>query len=344
MILLARESRGLTLQALADATGSNKAQLSRMENGDTKVSEDLLNAISAATGYPNQFFFQKGGILPVNLAYRKRQHVPSKIIVPVEAQINIMRMHTELLTGIMKTPPPKIPVYKVTAENTPAVIAGLVRKDWNIKAPVITHLLQLLEQKGIFIHAFDFGTERIDSKSILTSSQFPIIFLNATLLGDRQRFSLAHELGHLVMHSFNIVSHERNIGHEANEFAAEFLMPADEIIHDFKNDITISLLGELKRKWKVSMISLLYRADDLGLLTPNQKRTLLQRFNQLRIRRREPAELDIPAEEPALMRRLAADCKQYLNLHISDMANLLSLQESEYIDLYGEIHELSKSA
>ncbi|MBL0267161.1 MAG: hypothetical protein IPP99_00340 [Chitinophagaceae bacterium] len=80
------------------------------------------------------------------------------------------------------------------------------------------------------------------------------------------------------------------------------------------------MLGELKRKWKVSMIALLYRADDLGLLTPNQKRYLVQQFNQQNIRRREPQELDIPKENPKLMRRLLADYmgKQswvLLNLH-----------------------------
>ena len=70
-------------------------------------------------------------------------------------------------------------------------------------------------------------------------------------------------------------------------------MPAKHIIEDFKNGITIPILADLKRKWKVSMIAPLYRADDLGLVTTNQKRYLFQQFNQLKIRRREPIKLDI---------------------------------------------------
>ncbi len=84
-------------------------------------------------------------------------------------------------------------------------------------------------------------------------------------------------------------------------------MPAKDIIQDFKNGITIPILGELKRKWKVSMIALLYRADHLGLITPNQKRYLIQQFNQLKLRSREPMELDIPEEKPKLIKRWIAE-------------------------------------
>lgn len=336
MILLARESRGFTQQALAEKINTNKAQLSRMENGEVSLSEDILMSMAEATSYPVQFFFQKGDVVPVNLAYRKRQHVPAKIIAPIEAQVNIMRMHAEILLDVLKIPLPGLPVHEVTAEKNPAVIAAMIRSAWNIETPVIDNLIQLLEEKGLLINMFDFGTERVDSKSMLTESRFPVIFLNSSLLGDRQRFSLAYELGHLVMHTFNVVPHNRDITHEANEFAAEFLMPANEIRKDFEKGVSLPLLGELKRKWKVSMISLLYRADDLGFLSPNQKRYLIQQFNQLRIRRREPAELDVPIEKPTLIYRLIADCREKLNLHMTAMATLLSIQESEYLELYGE--------
>ncbi|MBL7745857.1 MAG: ImmA/IrrE family metallo-endopeptidase [Chitinophagaceae bacterium] len=336
MILLARESRGLTQQSLAERINTNKAQLSRMENGEVSLSGDMLLSMAEATSYPAHFFFQKGDVVPVNLAYRKRQHVPAKIIAPIEAQVNIMRMHAEILLDILKIPLPALPVHQVTEEKNPAAIAALTRSAWNVKTPVIDNLIQLLEEKGLLINLFDFGTERVDSKSILTGSRFPLIFLNASLLGDRQRFSLAYELGHLIMHTFTVVPHNRNVAHEANEFAAEFLMPADEIRKDFEKGVSLPLLGELKRKWKASMISLLYRADDLGFLSPSQKRYLIQQFNQLRIRRREPAELDIPVEKPILVSKLIADCRKKLNLHITGMATLLSMQESEYLELYGE--------
>ena len=65
--------------------------------------------------------------------------------------------------------------------------------------------------------------------SILADSKFPVVFSNKRSLGDRQRFTLAYELGHLVMHLQTNPSFTRDISHEANEFAAEFLMPEKDI-------------------------------------------------------------------------------------------------------------------
>lgn len=334
MILLARESRGITQQSLSEKISSYKANLSRVEKGDVSISPSLLQAIAEVTGYPIQFFYQHGDPVPANLSYRKRQNVPAKIMTPIEAQVNIMRLHMKFLVTALDLPLVKLPSYIIDEKTTPATAAAMLRRDWNINEPVIDQLIPMLEERNILVHSFDFGTSRVDSKSMLADNGSPIIFLNSTLQGDRQRFSLAYELGHLLMHTFNPVSYERDISREANLFAAEFLMPADEIRKDFEKGITIPLLGELKVKWKVSMIALLYRADDLGMLTANQKRYLVQQFNQLRIRRREPQELDIPVEQPTLVKKLLENYRTQKKLGMEEMAALLSLQVSEYMELY----------
>jgi Zn-dependent peptidase ImmA (M78 family)/DNA-binding Xre family transcriptional regulator len=335
MILLAREARGLTQTELAEKLHTYKAGISRIENGDAITNEQTLTALCEALCYPPQFFLQTGSIMPVNLAYRKRQNVPVKLISPIEAQINIIRRHVQYITRVMEKPLPQLPLFSVDEKNTPAKIATLVRRKWNIETPVLPNLIKIVEQQGIIINSFDFGTERVDSRSMLTDDKYPIIFLNSTLMGDRQRFSLAFELGHLLMHTFTIVPHDRDINHEANLFAAELLMPEKEILKDFKEGITLPLLGELKRKWKVSMIALLYRADDLSLLSANQKRYLIQQFNQQKIRRREPQELDIPAEKPQLMRQLLSQYMGKTKLGVNQICELLAIQASDYLDYYG---------
>jgi Zn-dependent peptidase ImmA (M78 family) len=112
-------------------------------------------------------------------------------------------------------------------------------------------------------------------------------------------------------------------------------MPAKDILKDFKDGVTLSLLGELKRKWKVSMIALLYRADDLGLLTPNQKRYLVQQFNDQNIRRREPPQLDVPQENPQLMRRLLADFMGKTKLGVMQLCTVLAIEADDYLTYYG---------
>lgn len=335
MILLARESRGMSQAELAEKVNSSGAQLSRLENKDADISDELLAAIAEATGYPVSFFYQEGEALPMNLAFRKRLKVPAKTMNTLIAQINIMRLHMETLIDTLRLPIPDIPVFEVTDKQSPADIAEKLRHYWKIKTPVIENLLSLLEEKGLLINSFDFGTPRVDSNIMLTRTGHPILFYNSTLLGDRLRYSLAFELGHLVMHSFCKVPHDRDIQHEANVFAAALLMPEKHIRKDLAKSITLPLLGELKQKWKVSMISLLYRADDLRFLTPNQKRYLLQQFSEKRIHRREPAELDIPVEKPKRVAQLLNQCRQQFELPVQGISALLCLQESDFLELYG---------
>lgn len=334
MVTLAREARGITQQELAERLNTQKAFISKIEHGDLGVTETLLESISRATRYPINFFYQPGTILPMNLSYRKRKKVPAKVITPIEAKINIVRNNIQFLTRSLNKQPPLIPTYKVTVENTPPLIANQIRQSLNLQKPVIENLVKVLEAQGIIISCFEFGSERVDSRSILTDDQFPIIFLNKSHLGDRLRFSLAFELGHLVMHTYSPIPADREISHEANLFAAELLMPEEAIKEDFKNGVTLPILAQLKRKWKVSMISLLYRADDLGFLTPNQKRYLIQQFNQAKIRRREPVELDVAKEQPQLIHQMVIELCNQQNMTFPEAMQLLALEIDDYMELY----------
>jgi Zn-dependent peptidase ImmA (M78 family) len=284
-----------------------------------------------------QFFSQHSKVIPVNLAYRKREKVHLKLLIPIEAKMNVIRNHVHFLTRALDKVMPQLPVLEVTEEKTPTVIASMVRKLWNIEKGVIENLSAILENQGIIISSFEFGTERVDSRSMFTDDKYPIVFLNRSLLGDRLRYSLAYELGQLIMHTHSVIPGDRDISREANEFASAFLMPEEDILEDYREGVTLNLLAKLKTKWKVSMISLLYRADDLELITPNQKRYLIQQFNQQNIRRREPIELDVPVENATLLKKLI---KQYISeyeISHPQMAAIFAIPFEDYLDYYGEM-------
>jgi Zn-dependent peptidase ImmA (M78 family)/transcriptional regulator with XRE-family HTH domain len=334
MIVLAREARGLNQNELAEKIKMSPTNLSKIERGDIGISEDLLEAIAGITSFPKHFFVQKGTIVPENLSYRRRQAVAQRLLTPIHAQVNIIKRHVEFLTSSLSIKGPSLPLMEVTATQTPQIIAQKLRKKWDLSSGPLDNLTRVMEEHGIALMHLDFGTTRVDSKSVLTEDRHPIIFLNSAHTCDRIRFSVAYELGHLVMHTFSPVPLERDIAHEANLFAAELLMPSREIKSELKYGVTIPLLATLKRRWKVSMIALLYRADDLGLVTPNQKRYLLQQFNQLQIRRREPVELDIPLEQPRLIKRWIAEFRSKTKLGVMEMSALLCLNVDEFLELY----------
>jgi Zn-dependent peptidase ImmA (M78 family) len=336
MIILGREVRGLNQTELSKLIDLTSANLSKMETGQIAVADYHIDSLVKVLRFPKSFFYQEGQILPSNLSYRKRRSVAQRLLAPIEAQMNITRLHVQQLLKPLAMAPADIPVMDIKDYGSPQKIATRLRKEWNIKEACIGNLTQLLESKGILVVSFNFGTERVDAQSILTEDKQPIIFVNKSLLGDRLRFSLAYELGHLIMHLHTSPSLDREVGHEANVFAAEFLMPEKEILPDFQGKLTIAKLGELKKKWKVSMQALLYRADDLGKLTANQKRYLLEQFNAMKIRRREPLELDIPKETPILLKKLITKYKTKVKMDITELATYFHLYRDEFIQFYGE--------
>ena len=330
MLLLARESRGYTQQELADKIGLSATTVSKMEAHELNVLPETLRLIAEVTNYPASFFSQEGEVVPENVAYRKRATVAQKFLTSVTSGVNIVRLNAQYLTRALKIPVPELPTLSVTDEATPAILAKKLWKLWDIQPPTIENLTSLIESKGIAIASFDFGTERVDSRSIFTDDRYPIIVLNSTMLGDRLRFSLAYELGHLLMHTSNDGAWDRDVSHEANLFAAELLMPESEIRKDFSDGVTLPLLANLKRKWKVSMISLLYRADDLGFITPNQKRYLLNQFNTMGIRRREPVELDVAKEVPTLINNWLTEYQTQNDLNPETLAESLHLSMADF--------------
>ncbi|MCC7303091.1 MAG: ImmA/IrrE family metallo-endopeptidase [Bacteroidia bacterium] len=337
MVVLARESRGMSQKELAEKLNTSPGFICKIETENKSMPEATLERMSKLLKYPREFFYQEGeAYLPMSLNYRKRDHVSAKVLMPLEAQLNIYRLNIETVAQKIKLPVLNIPDLDLKKVGSEELVAKQLRKTWKMPKGPITNLTELLEANGIIVISFDFGTERVDSRTILTKDKHPIIVVNKLHLADRQRFSLAYQLGHLVMHGHTLPSHDRDISHEANLFAAGLLLPENELKKDFEKGITIPLLGELKRKWKVSMISLLYRAADLGFLTENQKKYLLSQFNQLKIRRREPIELDFPKEKSLLMRDLITKYKNVHKFTSKELAASLHLELEEFMAKYAE--------
>jgi Zn-dependent peptidase ImmA (M78 family)/transcriptional regulator with XRE-family HTH domain len=335
MVVLARESRGMNQGHLAGEIGISGSNLAKIENAEIGASPERINDIAEATDYPLHFFMQKGSaVMPENLAWRKRRKVPQKALMPVYAKANIIRRHVELLSNALQTEKVKLPLWKVSDRMTPQKIAAKLRAQWSIENIAKKSIIKLVEDQGIVVSSFDFNSTRVDSLTMLTNSNEPVIFINKSLLGDRQRFTIAYELGQLIMHTFTELEPGQDIDREASAFAAELLMPEEEIRSDFEEGINMDVLARLKKKWKVSMISLLYRADDLGFVSVSRKRYIIQQFNEQKIRRREPPNLDIAPAEPSLLKYRIGQFRARTKLSVVDTAALLCLQVDEFMEMY----------
>ncbi|MBR8335545.1 ImmA/IrrE family metallo-endopeptidase [Burkholderia ambifaria] len=336
MIVLGREARELTQSALAQRLGVGQGTLSKIEGGLLTCPPEVLTKISESLGFPEEFFTALEEIHGVgteahHCLYRRRAAVPAKTLKRIEAEINIRRMNlSSLLTSTEIRPATTIPSLAIGDYNDdPAEVARALRIYWKMPSGPVDNVVRLIERAGGAILPHDFGVEGVDATSIRIPGLPPLFFYNPNLTGDRLRFTLAHELAHIVMHE---VPHP-NIENEADQFAAEFLMPAREIgIH--LSGLTLPKAAQLKPYWKVSMAAIVYRAKTLGKITDAQYRYLFYQIGAGNIRKREPASLDIPVELPTLQTNLLTFFRKELGYSTAELAKLFRITESEFDRFY----------
>ncbi len=203
-------------------------------------------------------------------------------------------------------PDPDVPSWPVQVDDGdgPERAARLVRKQWALGPGPVGHLVRLLEQHGVLVLFSPPQTATVDAYSF-DSRVRPVVVLNPIKRDYyRQRFDVAHELGHLVMHS-DAEPGGRVVEEQAHRFAAELLMPADEIrdlLPASMGGNVWTTLGKLKERWGVSMQALLFRARRLGRLGEVSYRNAMATISARGWRRDEPG-LVSAIEQPSLLPR-----------------------------------------
>ncbi|HLG69791.1 MAG TPA: XRE family transcriptional regulator [Chloroflexota bacterium] len=336
MVLLARLSRGLTQQALAQQLGVKQGTVSRMEAGSLPISDDDLTGLVRALRYPESFFQRREMVSGPGLAElyhaRKRKTVPATTLHRAYAVATIQRMHVEqLLRAETDLDGASFPLYPHDEYGDVEQVARTVRAQLELPPGPIFNLTAVLEQAGALIVECDFESRHIDGFTQWRGpGQPPLFFINRHLPPDRWRWTLAHELGHAVLHT---MSPSDAMEREADLFAEEFLMPRQSIKSQLLN-VNFSKLANLKIHWKVSIQALVTRAYNLGLMSPRQRTYLFMQWSRAGYRLREPEHLDPPVEHPKALYDLVLKHLSVLGFTIAQLADWLSLLEAEFRRYY----------
>ncbi len=339
MVTLARESRGMTQAGLARAMNVQQGTVSKIEAGLQNPSDEMIDKLARTLRYPRAFFHQDDRVHGFGSSvfyHRKRQSLPQSVLRKLHADMNIRRFHIErLLRSAAIESTFSFHAYDL-ADFGGSVedVAQLVRADWKLPRGPVRNVTEAIESAGGVVVRCDFGTRKIDAISEWVSTCPPIFFVNSNtaITGDRLRFNLAHELGHIILHQGG---GGPNIEDEADRFAGEFLTPAAEIKPSLHR-LNIPKLASLKQYWRVSMQALVMRAYRLKTITEAQMRYLFIQFSQAGYRMREPEELDIPVEKPALLKMMIDAHANELGYSAADLGKILNLEEDEFRDLYTE--------
>jgi len=285
-LITVRRARGMTQVELAERAGVTQAALSRYEADLRSPDDEVVAALAQALGVTPEFLRGAGrlrGAMAVDAHMRRRATAKATVWRQLEARLNAYRMHAgqlfEEITLRSEQTVPRFDPIDVPAADA----ARMVRMQWQMPIGPVRGLVRWLEAAGCLVIMEDFGTARVDGMSQWVDG-LPVMLINERTPTDRLRLTLAHELGHLCLHSLEITE---QIEQGANEFASEFLMPTQAIRAQLRN-LTLGRLHDLKREWGVSMQALIEKAHSLGLLSASARTNLYKTISARGWRTREP--------------------------------------------------------
>ena len=285
---------------VSEVHGLTQPKLSRIEKGLLEPDAETVAMIAASSGVTPGFFNRESTssiqALSPQFRARNRLNQVDKNAAQRWAEL-ILEAYEQLALG---SSPIRQALQRM--ENAdPAHMAMEFRKilGFDSTSP-LPYLLLAVERLGVSVVGLPIQLPTMDAFSAWNANT-PIIAVLSGTPGDRLRFSVAHELGHLVLH--DRLERRPELEMEADAFASELLLPRDIAFQVIPSTATLSTLVMLKGRWGVSVKSLVYRARSLKLMPEERCISLYKQISARGWNKSEPG--FVPSEKPRAFRKLA---------------------------------------
>lgn len=324
-LIFAREYRGYSQTELASKiVGLSQSNLSKYEKGIGPLSVDVLSRIIDFLGFPLSFYERKISNIAENAHYRRKKGMTKNNRSQIDFSNKLLGYIVDQMGESVEFPNMSIRMIDLEEGYTPEIVAQHTRRYLGLKDDPVRDIFSLLERNGVIVIELDYDVDLFDGVSFLTDGGYYVIIINKNFSNDHKRFTLAHELGHLIMHTSDefLISDHRDKENEANLFASEFLMPADFISNSLRG-LKLSYLVELKRYWLTSMASLIRRARDLRCITNDKYQYYNIELSRKGYKKQEPIEVYI--DKPRLYSEAYRLHKDELEYSEEEIASAFSL-------------------
>lgn len=333
----ARKASGLSLRELAGKAGVSAMAISKYENGKATPSSGVLLSLAGALGVRVEYFFRPASVRLQGVEYRKHHRLLKKAQAQIEGDVTEqLERFFELAQYLPNRPidrfqvPRRVPGRIEEYAQIEALVLAL-REAWGLGVNPIFELTDTLEERGIMVFQSKvLHGDKFDGLAVQVDGM-PVIVVGEGWPGDRQRFTLAHELGHLVLK--DRLSANLDMEKAANRFAGAFLAPEPEVRQELgarRTRLEPNELCVLKQAYGLSMGGWLHRANDVGILSEGDYRKMVRHFRARGWHKQEPCE-NLPREDPKLFKQLVYRALAEDLISESKAAELLRLPVAEFV-------------
>lgn len=336
----AKAIRGFTGKNIAAAASISDEWFSGILRGHRTPQPETVAAIARALDFPDAFFYRSlNEEVPTDAFHFRASSKLAKKDEDAARSLALIAM--ELCSWMADTynlPEAAVPEIQELFDGEIAAdaetAAETLRMTWGLGFKPIPNMLQLLEAKGVRVFSAGGPIDNVDAFSFRTGIT-PVVFLNVHKSAERLRFDLAHELGHLLLHSGSLYSDSsREKEKEANDFASAFLMPRNDVLANAPANASLERVIALKSRWGVSAMALAYRLNRLGVMTEWIYHTVCRQLSSRGFRSSEPIS-SLQPETSSLLSQLLADLKSRGLGHL-EIARALDIRAQDVRDLtYG---------
>ena len=292
----ARLMRGLSLEQTVDRLSTEgapltKAGLSKYERGGSTPSASLLLRLAKVLGVRAEYFLEEPTATIEWIAFRSRasmsERARGRVKALAENAVEARVWLQETLYPNAKASLPA-PIEARSTQDAERAAAGLRRK-WGLRGCPVESLTKTIEDQGGIVCMFAAKDTDFDGLCGRANARYPVVVVNSDMPDDRRRFSMAHELGHLMMDCRAIPPKEEE--KLANRFAGAFLVPPEVAKQELgarRRRLDIEELKLLKTKHGLSMLGWVHRAYDLDIIDKGHFHTLYKLFVSSGWRKTEP--------------------------------------------------------
>ncbi|MGN7359489.1 ImmA/IrrE family metallo-endopeptidase [Paenibacillus sp. SAF-054] len=346
----ARKIRNMTLEEVALLAQVSHQSISKYEKNRATPSIEMLHKLADILRFEPSFFYTteiKEEVYNKAFIYRSKASVAKKYKDQTESQIGLIDLVVKNIKSKVKMPSFDNSLLKevdpFTFSPTPdgevEDIAKSIRTRFGLSDGPISNLTALCEKMGVYIVYLNLNHQGIDACSVLIDDT-PYIILNKDITSAvRLRFNIAHELGHLILHSKyskKTLSKKENskiMEYEANRLGTAILLPESGLTKDLSS-LGLDYLLLLKKHWLVSVQAIIYRAEQLELFTQEYALYLRQQISRKKWRYKEPFDDEIVPETPKLLAHALKYLSEKMDTSLSQISFQTGVREQELLDVF----------
>ena len=322
-IKFARTALGYTLRSLAKKVDLSHTMIKKYEDNEVTPSSDILLKLSGVLDVRTAYFFKPVQFELKNIQYRKNANLPKALLGKIKLKILSQFERRIELENLLPKSPIKtfspLPIMKgeINGYDDIEAIAAKMRQKWELSLlEPLPSLIDIFEKYGIKV--FEVNNQKSAQFDGLAChiNDTPVVVIDNQWPGDRQRFTLAHELAHLILQE-QLPSH---LDKETccDRFAAAFLLPKAKLIDilgEHRDHVQIEELNLVKQEFGISMLTVLHRLKDISIISNTLYRKVEKEFKQKNWVQHEPM-TQCPKEKTYIFKHMVLHA--FAENHISE--------------------------